>query len=139
MAHKKDIESREDVVLFVDAFYKKVEADPVVGFIFTEIAKVNWAHHLPKMYDFWESVLFGKALFKGNPMEVHFRLNKEQPLGEKEFDRWKGLFIQTIDELFEGDQADETKKKAASIANLMQYKVQTPQKFGIPIKNKDLE
>ena len=62
MAAKKDIESREDIIAFVNRFYNKVEADPVIGYIFTDIAKVNWDHHLPRMYDFWESVLFGKAL-----------------------------------------------------------------------------
>ena len=136
MTTKKDIESREDVILFVDYFYKKVEADPVIGFIFTEIAQVDWSHHLPKMYDFWESVLFGKALFKGNPMEIHFKLNKEKPLGEKEFERWKNLFIETIDELFKGQQADETKKKAASIADLMHYKIHSSTNLNIEVRNK---
>ena len=137
MSKKKDIKSHEDVKLFVDTFYRKVEADPVIGFIFTEIAKVDWSHHLPKMYDFWESVLFGKASFKGNPMEVHFKLNKVKALGEQEFKRWKSLFVQTIDQLFEGEQADETKKKASSIADLMQYKIGSPEKFNIPIRKKD--
>lgn len=139
MENKKDIENREDVIKFVDNFYKKVEKDSTIGFIFTDIAKVDWSHHLPKMYDFWESVLFGKALFKGSPMEVHFKLNKEQPLTAKEFDRWKALFIETIDEYFSGFQAEETKKKAASIADLMLFKISSPRSFGITIKNKGAE
>ena len=139
MTDKKDIENREDVILFVDTFYKKVEADAVIGFIFTDVARVDWSHHLPKMYDFWESVLFGKALFKGNPMEVHFKLNKDQPLTATEFERWKGLFMETIDELFAGEQAEETKKKAASIADLMHFKINSPRPFGITVKPKEQE
>jgi hemoglobin len=131
---KKDIEAREDVTQFVNLFYQKVEKDGVLGYIFTDIAKVNWQHHLPKMYDFWESVLFGKALFKGNPMDVHFKLNKEQSLGPEQFERWKKLFFETIDELFEGENASEAKKKANSIADLMHFKIHSPQHNSITIK-----
>ncbi len=131
---KKDIEEKEDVIKFVNTFYKKVETDPIIGYIFTDIAKVNWQYHLPKMYDFWESILFGKALFKGNPMEVHFKLNQKQSLGLEEFNRWKELFFETIDELFEGELATEVKKKAGSIADLMHFKIHSSAHTQIKVK-----
>ncbi len=48
----KDIENRTDIEVLVNAFYQKVQQDPLIGYIFTDVAKVNWKHHLPKMYEF---------------------------------------------------------------------------------------
>lgn len=120
---KRDLNSREDIQLLVDSFYQKVQQDPAIGHIFTEIANVNWEHHLPKMYDFWETILFGRKGFKGNPMEVHFKLNKIHPLEAKHFDSWKRIFFETIDEYFEGETAEDAKQKAQSIADLMLFKI----------------
>ncbi len=132
---KKDIENREDVIAFVNEFYNRVQKDGVIGYIFNDIAKVDWNTHLPKMYDFWETVLFGKAVFKGNPMEAHFRLNQEHRLENTHFNRWKEIFKATIDDLFSGEQAEETKKKAESIAGLMEFKIGNAGRNGIGIFN----
>jgi hemoglobin len=55
---KTDIRNRKDIELLVNAFYDKIKTDGVIGFLFTEVAKVNWETHLPRMYDFWENILF---------------------------------------------------------------------------------
>ena len=120
---KRDIESRKDIQIIVDSFYLKVRNDTLIGHIFEDIARVDWTTHLPKMYDFWETVLFGEKGFKGNPMEVHFKLNKTYPLEEKHFERWKELFDETVNERFEGTYAVLIKQKAASIAGLMLFKI----------------
>ena len=39
---KKDITSREAIELLVNSFYDKVKQDDVIGFIFTDVAQVNW-------------------------------------------------------------------------------------------------
>ena len=49
---KKDIANRTDIELLVNKFYDKVTADTTIGYIFTDVAKVNWELHLPRMYDF---------------------------------------------------------------------------------------
>ena len=121
-----DIENRTDIILLVDRFYNHVQENQEIGPIFTEIAQVNWVHHLPKMYDFWESILFGKAIYKGNPMLTHFSLNQKTPLQEAEFSIWKAIFIQTVDELFAGENAEIIKQKAQSIADLMHFKINSP-------------
>lgn len=121
-----DIENRTDIILLVDRFYNHVQENQEIGPIFTEIAQVNWVHHLPKMYDFWESILFGKAIYKGNPMLTHFSLNQKIPLQEAEFSIWKAIFIQTVDELFAGENAETIKQKAQSIADLMHFKINSP-------------
>ena len=124
---KKDIHNREDIILLVDTFYKNVALNKQIGPIFTDVAKVDWSHHLPKMYDFWESILFGKAIYKGNPMLTHFALNEQTPLQTEAFETWKNLFFQTVDDLFVGENAELIKQKAQSIADLMHFKINSPQ------------
>lgn len=123
---KTDIKNRNDIILLVDTFYKKVEQNDKIGPIFTDVAKVDWSHHLPKMYDFWESILFGKAIYKGNPMLTHFSLQQKVDLFQAEFDVWKTLFYNTVDELFEGENSETIKQKAQSIADLMHFKLNSP-------------
>ena len=120
---KKDIENHEDVKKLVDNFYKKATADNALGHVFNDVAMVNWEHHLPIMYAFWESILLGQVGYTGNPMDAHFRLNKKNPLTNEHFNTWKFLFCETVDEYFEGDVASMAKQKAVSIADLMFYKI----------------
>src|SRR6187551_1093804 len=96
-----DIEHDEDIKLLIDSFYEKVTANSILGYIFTDIAKVNWEHHLPIMYGFWSSIIFGKPTYQGNPMNAHIQLSKLTSLTEKEFSEWLRLFTETVDELFE--------------------------------------
>lgn len=122
----KDLKTREDIELLVNSFYEAVQGDELIGYIFTDVAQVNWDHHLPKMYDFWETILFGRKGFKGNPMEVHFKLNKVHALEQKHFDRWKSIFFHIVDQHFEGEMALLAKQKASSIADLMLLKITRP-------------
>ena len=131
---KRDITERKDIELLVNSFYRKVEQDQLIGHIFTDVAKVNWDHHLPKMYEFWETILFGQKGFKGNPMEVHFTLNQKHPLDAAHFDRWKSIFIDTVNEHFEGEFAGQAIQKAQSIADLMFFKISS-HKHTVAIKN----
>lgn len=122
---KSDIASRVDIEHLVNAFYDKVKVSPVIGYIFNDIAKVNWETHLPRMYSFWASLLLGETGFSGNPMQKHIELSRLTALTEAKFSEWLLLFTQTTDELFEGEKAEEAKTKAANIARLMLYKIQT--------------
>ena len=83
-----DLASRDDIVRLVDGFYGRVRVDSTLGPIFDGVARVDWGAHLPKMYDFWESVLFGTAFFKGNPLAVHRALARKTPMTNAEFGRW---------------------------------------------------
>ncbi len=124
---KKDLYNREDVELLVDTFYDKVKANATIGYIFNDIAKVDWENHLPLMYSFWASILLGEHSFSGNPMDKHIQLSKIAPMTDKEFSEWLKIFIQTTDELFEGEKAEEAKTRASNIARLMLHKINTSQ------------
>lgn len=120
---KKDITGRVDIESAIRSFYDKVLADDTIGFIFTDVAKVNWEKHLPIMYDFWENVLFFTGKYTGDPMNVHRHLNSTIELKAEHFRRWTYLFNLTIDELFEGENAERAKQRALSIATIMQVKL----------------
>jgi len=116
----KDIETRKDIKLLVDSFYVKVQQDEVLGNIFNEVVKIDWESHLPKMYDFWETLLFHKTVYKGNPMRIHKMIHQMQALKSSDFEIWLTLFHQTVDELFSGDKADLAKTRAQSVATSIQ-------------------
>ena len=118
-----DLTNRTDVVRLVDAFYDRVRGDSILSPIFDGVAHVDWDRHLPKMYDFWESVLFGKIGFKGNPLVVHRELARRAPLTIVEFDRWLELFQVSVDALFAGPCAEEAKLRASRIAVVMQHHI----------------
>ena len=120
---KKDIESKKDIEVLVDTFYSKVQADDLIGYIFTDIAKVNWEKHLPVMYNFFENMLFYTGSYTGNPMELHKHINRLFPLTAAHFERWELLFTQTVDELFAGEKATLAKQRAMSISAVMQIKI----------------
>ncbi|MBP6513307.1 MAG: group III truncated hemoglobin [Bacteroidia bacterium] len=121
---KKDIESREDVELLVNTFYDGIKVHNLLGPIFNVSANVNWETHLPKMYSFWSSLLLGEHSFTGNPMATHIALSKNIPLTSLEFSEWIQLFNATVDDLFEGEKANEAKIRAANIARLMLFKIE---------------
>ncbi|HUX85223.1 MAG TPA: group III truncated hemoglobin [Chitinophagaceae bacterium] len=120
---KPDIKSPQDIRLLVDSFYEKVKADPVIGYLFNEIARVDWAHHLPVMYDFWETVLLDAGKYSRNAMEPHFRLNARVRLTPEHFERWLELFSAAIGEHFSGPNAVLAQTRANSIAAIMQLKM----------------
>ena len=119
----RDIENRKDIEQLIDTFYAKVRADELIGFIFNDIARVNWQKHLPVMYDFWENIIFYTNNYSGNPMMVHMHLNQRTPLTKEHFERWLQLFTSTVDELVEGAKATTAKEKAQSIAAIIQIKI----------------
>lgn len=120
---KPDIQNRADITLLIDSFYEKVRVHPDLGYIFSEIAQVNWEVHLPIMYNFWASLLLDEQSYQGNPMTKHIALSKRAPMTNKEFSAWLTLFHETIDTLFEGEIASEAKSRATQIAGLMEYKI----------------
>lgn len=122
----QDILGRKDIMFLVDSFYKKVEADEIIGYFFTRVVKLDWNRHLPKMYDFWEATLFHARTYLGNPMQIHAELNKKEPLAERHFSRWVDLFTRAVDEHFTGENAELAKTRARSIATVMISKILKP-------------
>lgn len=125
----KKLETREDIEILVNRFYEKVGSDQIIGPFFNDIAKVNWSDHLPKMYKFWETLLFGQISYKGNPMAAHFPINAQVPIEKHHFEHWLKLWTETVEENFSGETAELAIYKATNIANLMSFKMETATKI----------
>ncbi|MGC1206028.1 MAG: group III truncated hemoglobin [Flavobacteriaceae bacterium] len=126
--NKKDIETREDVFLLVSSFYIKVRKDAILGPFFNNGIK-DWDAHLEHLTTFWESSLFiGRKLDKkylGNPLDVHVKVDKENKnsITELHFGLWLNLWFQTIDALFEGDCAENAKRRARKMGTFLYLKI----------------
>lgn len=120
----KKLETRADIELLVNRFYEKVADDEKIGFFFNDVAKVSWDRHLPKMYSFWETLLFGQISYKGNPMAMHFPINEKVAIEKHHFEHWIKLWKETVEENFTGEMAETAIYKATNIANLMSHKMQ---------------
>ena len=118
--NKKDIKTREDIFLLVSKFYEKVRKDDTLGPFFNETIK-DWDAHLDHLTTFWESSLFLKTKYHGNPLEAHAKVDKafNHSITELHFGLWLNLWFQTIDELFVGDYAENAKRRARKMGTFM--------------------
>lgn len=121
---KHDIKTREDVYLLVSSFYTKVRKDSVLGPFFNNAIK-DWSAHLETLTTFWEASLFLKTKYSGNPLKAHERVDKENnnSITEKHFGLWINLWFETIDELFEGDYAQNAKERARKMGTFLYMKI----------------
>ncbi|MGH2565093.1 MAG: group III truncated hemoglobin [Ginsengibacter sp.] len=120
MNNIKEIISLEDIKMLVNTFYGKVRKDKLIGPIFDERIQDRWPHHLEKMYNFWQTVLLGEHTYFGSPFPPHANL----PVSHKHFEKWMELFIQTVDELFTGEIAEDAKWRAEKMAELFEAKIE---------------
>lgn len=123
MLDKTDILGRADIVQLVNAFYTKVRADEPLGQVFDGVVKVNWETHLPKLYDFWDTVLSRTGTFRGNPILAHANLLDRADLSWPMFERWLELFRRTVDDLFSGENAGHIIRCAEDMARVIHSKI----------------
>lgn len=107
-----DIETPEDVERLVRAFYGKAMTDPMIGFLFTDVAHLDLEEHVPIITSFWETMLLGAKSYGGGAFAPHVSLHRKAGLKAPHFERWLWLWRGTVDELFAGPRADEAKAHA---------------------------
>ncbi len=127
---KGDIQTKKDIVFLVDNFYDTIKDDDLIADIFNKHMDLSFEDHLPVMYSFWQSVLLGTSSYKGNVMLAHIKLNKKVPLKESHFNRWVELWNSAIDNSFEGEIAEEAKKRAHVMKELMLFKIKQSDEKG---------
>ncbi len=118
----REIKNRDDIFLLVSTFYNQIKKDDFIGPIFLEmIPDEEWNPHLEKLTDFWESNLFFKRIYKGDPMKKHKNVDQHFNHGitQKHFGKWLELWFSTVDSLFYGDKANEAKERARNIASIL--------------------
>lgn len=120
---KTDIKTRDDVFLLVTSFYKKVRKDNVLAPFFSNIK--DWDNHIENLTNFWQSSLFLKTKYLGNPLEAHVKVDKQfnHTISEYHFGIWMNLWFETIDELFEGEYAQNAKFRARKMATFLNLNI----------------
>jgi hemoglobin len=113
---RHDIETRADCERLVRAFYGRALGDPIIGFIFTDVAKLDLEAHVPRIASFWETILLGARSYGGGAFAPHARLHLQVRLREGHFAQWLHLWCDTVDELFEGERAELAKAHAQRVA-----------------------
>lgn len=109
----RDIENEADVRRLVDEFYASIREDGLLNPIFSDVAQVDWSTHLPKMYQFWNSLILSIPGYAGAPFPPHTVL----PITQEHFTRWLELFRANVDRHFAGVRAQRAKDAAGSIAH----------------------
>ena len=125
MPNRRDIETRADCERLVLAFYEKAMADPVIGFIFVDVARLDLAAHAPRITSFWETILLGEKTYDGSPFAAHVPLHAKVDLKQGHFERWLGLWFGTVDELFAGERANLAKVHALRVGQAFHQRLQS--------------
>ena len=115
----EDLRNRDHVEELVVAFYEAAFRDSAIGPIFTNVAHMDLAAHLPVMCDFWETALFRAGRYRGSALRPHQRVHDRHRLTAAHFLRWLTLWNSAIDEMYRGPVADHARIQAARIAHAM--------------------
>ena len=124
MGELRDIETRADCERLVRAFYGRALTDPIIGFIFTDVAKLDLEAHVPRITSFWETILLGEQTYSGGAFRPHAELHAKVGLREGHFERWLQLWFGTVDEMFAGDKANLAKVHALRVAQAFHHRLQ---------------
>ncbi|MBC6995945.1 group III truncated hemoglobin [Neolewinella lacunae] len=119
-----DLTTRQDIDKLLADFYALAMADAGIGHFFTEVVALNLETHLPVIGNFWESVLLGQPVYRGNPMLIHLELAARAPLTTVHFERWLALWRQCVHTSFAGERATLAIDRAEQIARLMLLKIE---------------
>ncbi|KJD36166.1 globin [Tamlana sedimentorum] len=120
---KPDLQNRKDVYLLVSSFYKKVKNDEVLAPFFHVIN--DWDDHLENLTSFWESSLFLKTKYYGNPLKTHIQIDEDNKhvINQEHFGLWLNLWLETVNELFEGEYAEIAKNRARKMSTFLYMKI----------------
>jgi len=121
---KKDITTRDEIYFIIDEFYKKLLADATMYPFFEEIVKQqHLENHINTITDFWQDILFYTNVYHNNVMKKHMDFHQKIPFKKEHFTIWLTYLKETIDTYFEGQNANNMKDRATSIAIVMQVKM----------------
>ncbi len=108
----------------VRSFYDKIRAHEILGPIFNAII-TDWEDHLNLLTDFWETQLFLKRKYHGNPVTAHQGVDAKMGriITPEHFGLWLNLWFETLDELFEGETAWIAKNRAQKMSTMLYMQI----------------
>ena len=120
-----DITTQDDIYKIVDEFYKKLFADERISYIFTDIVPVDkkMEEHLQILVKFWSQALLGTGGYVNNLTQIHIDVHLKSKLTKELFDIWLHHFETSINQNFEGFNAERMKNMAHNLSTIMQIKI----------------
>ena len=118
MKKKRDIETAEEIRIFVDTFYSAVRRDDLLGSIFNESIGDNWPSHQQKMYTYWENVLLNDYV----PADSKYAAHSGMSLDKIHYKRWIQLFEENVDFHYKGPIADKARQLARKMIEIYTFK-----------------
>lgn len=111
-----DLETREDVLTLLEAFYHRCFADELLGPVFVDIAQMDLSVHLPAIADFWCKVALREGTYRRNALVPHQALHEKAHLQPRHFEQWLHLWRTTLADLYAGPHADLAALQGSRIA-----------------------
>jgi hemoglobin len=108
----------------VRAFYGRALEDPIIGWLFTDVARLDVEAHVPQIASFWATILLGERGYDGNPFPPHLEIHEQVGLTAGHFGRWLALWNDTLDELFAGERTELAKAHAMRVAQAFHRRLQ---------------
>ncbi|GAK90187.1 truncated hemoglobins [Nonlabens ulvanivorans] len=118
------LNSREQIALLVDEFYKKVRINKQLGPIFNTVIR-DWPAHLNHLTNFWDTSLLRAKSYHGNPIEKHQEVDDavNHSIEMEHFGIWLQLWFETIDANFHGETAQLAKNRARNMSTFIFLKI----------------
>ena len=107
----------DDLHGIMTAFYRTVEAEPLLREYF---APVDMEAHMPRIVEFWSTMVFDTAAYSGNAFRPHQALER---LTAEHFGRWLEILEATVDARVAGPRAERMKALAHRVAYSMQVRL----------------
>lgn len=109
--------NEEDLHPLLVEFYSRIANDALLAPYF---AALDMSEHLPRIVDFWSTMLFHTARYSGNAFRPHL----EMPgLTREHFARWLATLEATLDSRHSGPNAELMKAFAHRVAYSMQVRL----------------
>lgn len=111
-----DIADEQDVADLIRDFYGRAFADPLLGPVFVDVARMDLDAHMPVMRDFWMTVLFRDGRYRRNALTPHVALHSKTELTSAHFERWVALWTAAVASRHDGAVARRAVVQAERIA-----------------------
>lgn len=118
-AHVGDLDTRCAIHDLVVTFYREIVFDDLLAPVFAEVAETDWTVHIPRLIDYWCTILLGERGYHGALLEAHREVHHRDPFRDEHFDRWYQLWVASIDARWCGPRAEQAKAHAAATAGLI--------------------
>ena len=134
-----DLSKPQDLEVLLQHFYEHVLKDPIIGYLFTDVAQLNLNHHLPVVVSFWSDQLFGTSDYDGELFKAHADVHAQAGLRPGHFTRWLYLLDRAIAECeFSGPNTQRLVELAERIAKSMSAALNSQKRSATALSLKDL-